>query len=240
MSVYCISDIHGRFNEFLNLLKKIEFNKEKDKLYVLGDLVDWGQKSIEVIEYCMENKDCTDVVIGNHDYMMMEFFKENIRYFETGEYNLSNWFMNGGYETLAQLNEIGKEKTNLILEWLNSLDYYITDVEVNGRTFYLCHAYPYIDTGNEMQDKKHCVWERVGKYENPLKELEISKTAVMVAGHTITNNYIGIKMTRGTCRIFKDLNNQKILIDCGAKGMYGRSIYTLACLRLDDLEEFYF
>lgn len=224
----------------MNLLDNVEFNKEKDKLYVLGDMVDWGDKSVEVMEYCMANKDCIEVIIGNHDLMMMDFFKLNPQYFETGKYNAyNNWFRNDGYITLEQLTKLGKEKTNVILEWLYSLKYYLPDVAVNGRKFYLCHAYPYMNSGDETQDRRYCVWERVKKHENPLKEIGISKTAVMIAGHTITNNYIGTKLTGETCRIFKDLDNQKIMIDCGAKALYEK-IYTLACLRLDDLEEFYY
>ena len=39
MAVYVISDIHGNYDLFMELLKKIKFS-EKDTLYVLGDVVD--------------------------------------------------------------------------------------------------------------------------------------------------------------------------------------------------------
>lgn len=36
---YCISDIHGYYGLFCRLLDKIRFS-DKDKLYVLGDIID--------------------------------------------------------------------------------------------------------------------------------------------------------------------------------------------------------
>lgn len=41
---YCISDIHGYYGLFCRLLDKIRFG-DKDKLYVLGDIIDKGQDS---------------------------------------------------------------------------------------------------------------------------------------------------------------------------------------------------
>ena len=42
MSIYCISDIHGKRDAFYEMLKKINF-KEEDHLYVLGDVIDRGK-----------------------------------------------------------------------------------------------------------------------------------------------------------------------------------------------------
>lgn len=48
MSTYCISDIHGCFNEFQDMLKLINFQKE-DELYILGDIIDRGPQSAEML-----------------------------------------------------------------------------------------------------------------------------------------------------------------------------------------------
>ena len=42
---YIIADIHGCYNEYINLLKKIKFT-DKDTLYILGDVVDRGPEPI--------------------------------------------------------------------------------------------------------------------------------------------------------------------------------------------------
>lgn len=241
MSVYCISDIHGRFDEFMYLLNKIEFNKETDTLYVLGDLIDGGCKNVEVIDYCMKNNDCIEVIIGNHDLLMMKFFKENLQYFENGKYNTDNeWIRDrDSRKTLVQLKEVGKSTTIKILDWYEHLKYYIPDVKVNGRTFYLCHSYPYIDTGDIRKDRENSVWVDVYENENPLKKLGISDTVIMIAGHNPTD-YYNSPIQNGHHTIFKDTSNQKIMIDCGAKCLFSPLRHTLACLRLDDFEEFYF
>ena len=44
--LYVCSDIHGCYDEYLELLKKIKF-RDSDDLYVLGDAVDRGPKPIE-------------------------------------------------------------------------------------------------------------------------------------------------------------------------------------------------
>jgi len=40
MSLYCIADLHGRYDLFLKALDKIKFDCEKDKMYILGDVID--------------------------------------------------------------------------------------------------------------------------------------------------------------------------------------------------------
>ena len=43
--IYVISDIHGHYDEFMKMLKMIDF-KDEDILYVLGDCIDKGSKSV--------------------------------------------------------------------------------------------------------------------------------------------------------------------------------------------------
>ena len=49
---YVIADIHGCYNEYRQLLEKIDFS-QKDELYVLGDAVDRGPEPIKVLEDMM-------------------------------------------------------------------------------------------------------------------------------------------------------------------------------------------
>ena len=66
--VYVISDIHGHFDEFMEILKMIDF-KDSDELYVLGDCIDKGPKSIETLLYCLERVNI-HMCLGNHEHMM--------------------------------------------------------------------------------------------------------------------------------------------------------------------------
>ena len=67
---YVISDIHGCYNQFVDLLNQIQL-KESDILYVLGDVVDRGPHPIKTLLKLMEmpNAIC---LIGNHEFMALE------------------------------------------------------------------------------------------------------------------------------------------------------------------------
>ena len=65
MSTYVISDIHGQYNMFIELLDKIDL-KDTDTLYILGDVLDRGPHPIKTIRKLMEmpNAIC---LVGNHE-----------------------------------------------------------------------------------------------------------------------------------------------------------------------------
>ena len=45
---YVISDIHGNYEKFKSILSKISF-RESDVMYILGDILDYGEESMELI-----------------------------------------------------------------------------------------------------------------------------------------------------------------------------------------------
>ena len=71
MAVWAVGDIQGCYDSLQELLKKIDFNPKKDKLWVAGDLVNRGEKSLEVLEYLYSIKDSTEIVLGNHDISLI-------------------------------------------------------------------------------------------------------------------------------------------------------------------------
>lgn len=70
---YCISDIHGNYDLFCRLLDKIKFC-DKDKLYVLGDIIDKGQDSIRLAKllFSIPNVCC---IAGNHEYDFLKYYR---------------------------------------------------------------------------------------------------------------------------------------------------------------------
>lgn len=50
--IYVISDVHGCFEEFKELLKVINFS-DSDELYILGDMIDRGEEPIKLVQYLM-------------------------------------------------------------------------------------------------------------------------------------------------------------------------------------------
>lgn len=56
MATYAIGDIQGCYDEFRLLLKKIQFNPAHDNLWLAGDLVNRGPKSLEVLQFAYEHQ----------------------------------------------------------------------------------------------------------------------------------------------------------------------------------------
>ncbi|MDD2833049.1 MAG: symmetrical bis(5'-nucleosyl)-tetraphosphatase [Methylotenera sp.] len=67
MARYAIGDIQGCYHAFQALLKRIHFDPTHDQLWLVGDLVNRGSGSLEVLRWCYAHRDCLRVVLGNHD-----------------------------------------------------------------------------------------------------------------------------------------------------------------------------
>ena len=67
MTTYAIGDIQGCFKSLQALLKYINFQPDKDKLWLCGDLINRGPKSLETLRYIMSLGDSAISVLGNHD-----------------------------------------------------------------------------------------------------------------------------------------------------------------------------
>jgi serine/threonine protein phosphatase 1 len=114
-SIWVTSDIHGCFKTFKKLYSKIN----PSKLYVLGDLVDRGPMTKEVLDFCMANKAKIICLKGNHEDLMLKALvdkkKEKL------------WLSRGGKEVLKSfkvkmLSEIPQE----YLRFIKSLRIYKT------------------------------------------------------------------------------------------------------------------
>ena len=46
--IYVMSDIHGKYDKYIQMLKQIHFS-EKDTMYILGDMIDRGEKGMELL-----------------------------------------------------------------------------------------------------------------------------------------------------------------------------------------------
>ena len=93
--IYIISDVHGCFKSLKALINQFP-NKENSKIVFVGDLIDRGPSSCEVVKFIMDNN--YDCVLGNHEEMFLEFAPSK------EDENLSDskhWLFNcGGEETL--------------------------------------------------------------------------------------------------------------------------------------------
>ncbi len=69
--VWAIGDIQGCYDDFISLLEKIEFDPDKDRLWLAGDVVNRGKKSLETLEYIYSIRDNVSMVLGNHDISLI-------------------------------------------------------------------------------------------------------------------------------------------------------------------------
>lgn len=71
MAFYATSDLHGCMQEFKLLLELINFNYDKDTMWVAGDLVNRGFESLEVMRFLYAHQDNFKVILGNHDIHLL-------------------------------------------------------------------------------------------------------------------------------------------------------------------------
>lgn len=220
MSKYVISDLHGSYDKFIKLLEEIKFN-ENDELYILGDVLDRGEKPLEILDYIVSHKNIT-LLKGNHEQMYIDFYENN---------DISLWYHNGGEITHSKIlsRDIGYDES--LYKYLKKLPY----IKVIDK-FILVHAGLYISDDCDylsleeflnQQDEEDCLWNRsnIGR-ERKYKDYTV------ICGHTpvqsITNNCDDVQILQRYGTFY---------IDCGCvfEGANGK----LACLRLEDMTKFY-
>lgn len=227
---YVLSDIHGHLRRFRSVLEQIRPGPE-DVLYVLGDVIDRHPDGIRLLTALMASP-CVRMIPGNHEDMMLNALdggydlgrREDMR---ARAHALALWYANGGEETHRAVARLGEGTRKRIFAFLRSLPLHL-DVEAGGIRYRMVHAAPEEMAPAEMDARQFALWQRV------LPEDPLPGDVTVIFGHTPTIHY----QESTPLRIW--YGNRRIAVDCGSgypeiTPVCGR----LACLRLEDMKEFY-
>ncbi|WP_422124565.1 metallophosphoesterase family protein [Planococcus sp. X10-3] len=171
-----ISDIHGELKLFDELLQQAQYNPDQDQLILLGDYVDRGLESKDVLDRVIELKDRGAIVLsGNHDAMMVAAVADERDARE-------RWERNGALPTLqsydSSITDMEFPTTETFREhvaFLRDLDFYHETAD-----YIFVHAGVRPGMPVEKTDPHTLVWIRDEFYE----AYDGEKTVVF--GHTPT------------------------------------------------------
>jgi len=227
---YVISDVHGNHAAFRNLLKKIHFSDD-DILYIVGNIVDYGEDSMDLLcEVSMMPN--VYAVVGDHDLKALRMLSGFSKMLANGtsptpEFaeEMSRWVKEeGGAPTLAGFRELDEEMKEGVLDFLAEMTFY-EEVTINDETFLMVHA----GLKNFSPDRAiddYEVDELI--HESIDVDAEYYEDKTLVVGHCPTCD-----LPEGDAgRIY--YGNGSISINCGVtRG------HALGCLCFETMKEFY-
>lgn len=235
-NIYCTTDLHGCYDKYQKLLRKINFS-DRDRLIILGDVLDRGPNPISIIKDIIK-RDNVELLLGNHELFalrVLPYVNSPINevtedcYDEDIKERYFTWMVNGGNTTFEEYYPLGIEEQKSILKFLKELPTSI-ELKVGDKKFFLVHAgIENYNTDEELGflPAENFVWYSPTNFELPFFA---DANRYLVFGHTPTFRISDPKAETG--KIF--IKNNYIGLDCGAV-FNGR----LGCLRLNDMEEFY-
>lgn len=141
---FVVGDIHGHFKLLASLLEKVNFNTQQDRLFCVGDLIDRGPDSIDVLKWLSEP--WFYGVRGNHEQMLIDCL--------SGRGDINRHTRNGGAWLYALLPSVQNEIYNLLQTLPVMIEVNLSD----GRKIGIVHAEAFLSCATQSwQDAKDTI-----------------------------------------------------------------------------------
>lgn len=148
---FFIGDIHGCSKTFKKLVTEEIGIGKSDRIYCIGDYIDRGNDSKEVVDFILELRDSNyqiSTLRGNHEQMLLD--SRNSRYAS------SIWRMNGGDTTLKDFNvDSVDEMDPVYIDFFSSTEYC-----VHEKDFIAVHAGLNFTADDPLEDRNSMLWIR--------------------------------------------------------------------------------
>ena len=170
-----IGDVHGHFQGLQKLISLLEL-KDADQAYFLGDLIDRGPQSAQVVEFVRNGQ--YPCLLGNHEQMMLYAFSAS----GSDHFAMESWLSAGGRSTLDSYHDLNQ--LDVDLQWMSGLPAYL-DLE----DLWLVHAGVHPQMPLASQTSQEFCWIRREFHQS---ETPFFEDKLIVTGHTITFTFPGI------------------------------------------------
>ena len=241
MATWVISDVHGDYDNFMKLLKNPEIGN-RDTIILVGDIIDRGEKTPEMIRWAMKHVSENgkyQMVLGNHEAEVIQRWEEAHSPYRSLGRDISNddirqtifcrwkfeyYMYNAGYHKMKDIKPI--------VEWFMSLSLYknvkVKDKDGHIQKYIIAHAWY-----TNIHDREVLLWYRdVHWLHGRLDEYKPYDGEILIHGHTPVCKDNGYK--KDWCA---DFRKTSINIDSGAG--YREHGGRLCAIRLQDRHVIY-
>jgi len=174
MKINIYSDIHGRYNTFLELKKNAP---KAQKEFFVGDLIHRGRNSVKMLEYVLENN--SNVILGNHELLYLSYKGLRNKYLNNISDDTINKskkiYLSANFSLDKDLNESKKSKL-----FIDNVDNFFINlpIEINIGKVRITHAPPSIILNNHSSEKD--IYTYMFHRPNPLMQI---KDKFSIFGH---------------------------------------------------------
>jgi serine/threonine protein phosphatase 1 len=139
MTYYCVPDLHGRYDLYIRIMQDLD-KKDPTKIIFLGDYIDRGPQSVEIVEALRlyDGKHELVTLMGNHEQMFLQ-----------GEV----------YDSQAYYQIKSHKNSYMIRRWMEDLKLF--HIEDNYNIF----AHAYYNLNLREQDAGEVLWRRMSDSE---------------------------------------------------------------------------